>query len=132
MTNLAYFVCAHPEARRRAALFCEKAPDGTVVKFCEPTRTLDQNALMWATLTDIARQVEWPVDGVMQLLEPEDWKHVLSAGVRKEQRIAQGVSGGFVMLGTRTSRMTKKEMAALIEFAQFFGDSKGVVWSEKP
>lgn len=96
-----------------------------------PTRTLEQNDLMWAVLTDIARQVEWPVDGKLQLLEPEDWKDILSAGLRKSQRIAQGIEGGFVMLGQRTSRMTIGNMSELIELAYAFGAEHGVVWHEQ-
>lgn len=95
------------------------------------TRTLDQNALMWAVLTDIARQVEWPVDGKLQHLEPEDWKDILSAGLRKTQRVAQGIEGGFVMLGQRTSRMTIGDMSELIELAYAFGAEHGVVWGEQ-
>lgn len=92
-------------------------------------RTLEQNNKMWAVLTDIANQVEWPVDGKLQKLTPEDWKDILTAGLRKEQRVAQGVEGGFVMLGQRTSKMTIGEMSDLIEFAHMFGAEHGVVWN---
>lgn len=92
-------------------------------------RSLDQNAKLWACLADISRQVEWPVNGVMQRLEPEEWKDILSAGLKKTNRIAAGVEGGYVLLGTRTSRMTVSEMAELIEFIQWFGAERGVQWS---
>ena len=93
-------------------------------------RSLSQNAKLWPMLTDVARQVQWPVDGVMQELAPEDWKDILTAGVRREQRVAQGIEGGFVMLGSRTSKMRKKEFAELIEFIYWFGSERGVKWSE--
>lgn len=93
-------------------------------------RSLSQNRKLWPMLTDISKQIEWPVDGAMQLLEPEDWKDILSAGVRKEQRVAQGIGGGFVMLGSRTSKMRKKEFVELIEFIYWFGSERGVQWSE--
>lgn len=96
-----------------------------------PTRTLEQNDLMWAVLTDIARQVEWPVDGKLQRLEPEDWKDILSAGLSKSQRVAQGIEGGFVMLGQRTSRMNIGDMSDLIELAYAFGTEHGVMWHEQ-
>lgn len=94
------------------------------------TRSLAQNEKMWAVLTDISRQVKWPVDGAMQFIEPEDWKHVLSAGLKRHQRVAQGVDGGFVILGQRTSQMSIREMCELIELAQAFGVEHGVSWSE--
>lgn len=93
------------------------------------TRSLEQNALMWSCLTDLSRQVDWPVDGRLQKIAPEDWKHILSAGTKQAQRVAQGIEGGFVMLGQSTSKMTKGEMVELIELAHHFGDSRGVVWS---
>jgi hypothetical protein len=94
----------------------------------QPTRTLEQNAKMWCVLTDIASQVQWHVDGKLQYIEPEDWKDILTAGLKKTQRIASGIEGGFVMLGDRTRRMTIGQMVELIEFAHWFGAEHGVVW----
>ena len=96
----------------------------------EPLRSDDANAKMWAMLHDVSAQVEWPVDGVLQKLPAEDWKVILTAGLKRSQRIAQGIEGGIVVLGSRTSRMTQKRMSELIELIQFFGDSKQVQWSD--
>lgn len=93
------------------------------------TRSTEQNALLWSCLTDLSRQVDWPVDGRAVKLDPEEWKDILSAGLKKTQRVAQGIEGGFVMLGQRTSRMTVAEMSDLITLAHAFGDSRGVRWS---
>lgn len=89
-------------------------------------RSLNQNALMWVLLGDISKQLQWPVDGMLQKLSSEDWKDVLTAGLTKEQRIAQGINGGFVMLGARTKRMTKPQMGELIEFIHYFMAENGV------
>ena len=62
-------------------------------------RTEAQNNLMWSRLTDLANQVEWTVNGKAQLISPNDWKEITTAGLRKEQRIASGIDGGFVVLG---------------------------------
>lgn len=99
------------------------------VKELKPSRSLDQNALMWSVLTDISRQVKWPVDGKLQTLEPEEWKEIMTAGLTKSQRVAQGIEGGFVMLGSRTSRMTIAEMTDLITLCHAFGAERGVQWS---
>jgi hypothetical protein len=101
-----------------------------VVEECQPTRTLEQNSKMWAVLGDIARQVQWHVDGKLQYLEPEDWKDILTAGLKKHQRIAAGIEGGFVMLGIRTRKMKIAEMIELIEFGLWFGTERGVKWGE--
>ena len=89
------------------------------------TRSLEQNSLMWAALTDISRQVEW----YGEKLSPEDWKHVLSSSLRK-QRAVPGIDGGFVVLGLSTSKMSKEEMSELLELAMAFGAQKGVVFCE--
>lgn len=88
------------------------------------TRSLDQNAKMWAVLTDIAKQVEW----YGQMLKPEEWKHILSASLKK-QKAVPGIDGGFVVLGLSTSKMTVSEMRDLIELAHAFGAEHGVDFS---
>lgn len=101
-----------------------------VLRLGRERRSLDQNAKLWPMLEDIAKQVEWMVDGQMQRLSKEEWKDILTAGVKKHQRVAAGVEGGFVMLGAHTSRMNKREFSALIEFIYWFGTEKEVTWSE--
>jgi hypothetical protein len=96
----------------------------------DPPRTLDQNDKMWAMLGDIAKQVKWPVNGREQWITPDDYKDIFSAELKKEQRIAQGLSGGFVLLGLRTHKLKKREMSDLIEIMYAFGAERGVVWSE--
>ena len=88
-------------------------------------RSLPQNAKMWAALTDISKQVDWYGDK----LSPEDWKTMLTASLRK-QRAVQGIDGGFVVLGTSTSKMTKEEMSELLELAIAFGVDRGVVFND--
>ena len=100
-----------------------------VVTIKTDSRTLAQNAMLWSILRDLARQVEWVVNGRLQFIGEEDWKNILTAGLTKEQRVAEGIDGGFVLLGSRTSEMSSKEMSDLIEFAYAFGSPRGVRWS---
>ena len=97
-------------------------------------RTELQNRKMWPMLADIARQVDWPVliDGrvTVRKLDKEAWKHILTAGLEKQQLLAQGIDGGWVLLGSKTSQMSLKKMRDLIDLIQHFGDSKGVEWSD--
>ena len=94
----------------------------------KPTRTLDQNSRLWALLTDVSRQVQWPVDGRLQRLSPEEWKDIFTAAHTKGQRVAQGIDGGFVMLGERTSRMNIGDMTDLQTLIEAFGAEHGVVF----
>ena len=81
------------------------------------TRSQAQNRLMWPILTDFSKQLQWPVDGRMVTMTPDEWKDVLSAAFRGESvRLAMGLSGGVVLLGQRTSKFTKKEFGEWIEF----------------
>jgi hypothetical protein len=130
MSVLRHFVLAHDQARAGVAEFAKAAPAGTVVEFKEPTRTLEQNARMWAMLGDIAKQVQWPVDGELRWLDTDEWKQILSAAMKRELRIARGVDGGQVILAPRTSRMTKRELSDLMEVIAAFGAAREVVWSE--
>ena len=84
-------------------------------------RNLNQNAKMWACLTDISKQVNWYGNH----LTPDEWKEVISASL-KRQKVVPGMDGGFVVIGARTSKMTKKEMSELLELATAFGVQKGV------
>ena len=101
-----------------------------IVRPVKSRRTLEQNAKLWAMLGDISRQVEWPVNGVMQKLDSEDWKALMTAAARQEIRMAQGINGGVVMLGESTKRMTVAELGDVIECMYVFGADKGVSWSE--
>jgi hypothetical protein len=76
---------------------------------------------MWANLEDIAQQVVW----YGQKLDKQEWKDVLTAGLKK-QKIVPGIEGGFVVIGARTSKMSVAEMNELIELATMFGTQQGV------
>ncbi|MGH8037182.1 MAG: recombination protein NinB [Stenotrophomonas sp.] len=102
----------------------------------EPKRTLDSNACMWATLADIARQVEWPHTDVagnwkIGLMSSDAWKAILTAGFEQEMRQAQGIGGGTVMLGARTSQYSRRKMGDFLEFTHAWGAEKGVKWSAR-
>ena len=114
------------EDRARVVNWTQQAPPGTRVEFREGKRTLDQNAIMWARLTEIAQQVEW----YGQKLSADDWKDVFSASLRKA-RVVPGLDpGSFVPLGMRTSDMSKEEMGALLDLMDAFAAERGVVFHE--
>ena len=92
-----------------------------VLSLTPETRSLAQNARLWAMLTDISKQVDW----YGRKLSPEEWKHVFSAALKK-QDVVPGLDGGFVVLGLSTSKMTKAEMGDLQTLMEAFGADKGV------
>lgn len=92
-----------------------------VVEIKPETRTLAQNARLWAMLTDVAKQVNW----YGRKLSEEEWKHVFTASLAK-QDVVPGIDGGFVVLGKSTSKMTKPEMSELQDLIEAFGAQQGV------
>lgn len=128
MTDTRTFILRDSAIRERCATFI-RSLDGVyqvTVKLFESKRTLEQNAALWALLTEISEQVEW----YGQFYEPEAWKDILTAGLKK-QRFAPGIEGGLVVLGARTSKMSVREMSELLEFAKWFAVEKGVRFSAR-
>lgn len=121
------FHLAHDLARRRAVAAVAEAPAGYVVTVSEPTRSLDQNAAQWPILEAFSRQLDWPVNGKMVRMSPEEWKDVLSAAFRSDHvRLAMGLDGGVVMLGMRTSKMGKAQFSAWLDFLNATAIARGV------
>lgn len=114
----------HP-ARQNAAKAVLEAPEGYIVTIQEPTRNLIQNSRFWASLSDVSRQVDWHGNR----LTPEEWKDVFTAAL-KRQKVVPGIDGGFVVIGTRTSKMGKREFSELLELVYAFGAQHGVKFSD--
>ncbi|QZY66073.1 recombination protein NinB [Providencia rettgeri] len=106
------------------------------VKLSEPKRTKAQNDRMWATLTDLSKQVIWQG----QRYDKEDWKDLITVLNRqvngKAQRSAVslgsaiGLGGGIVYFGERTSKMRVRQIADVIECAHWFGSQNGVKFTD--
>ena len=122
----ALIVLNNAEARATASAWVQKAPPGTRLEFKKAKRTLEQNALLWSRLTEIARKVEW----YGEKLTAEDWKDVFSAALRKA-RIVPALEGtGYVQLGFRTSDMSKEEMNNMLALIDAFAAERGVTFNE--
>ena len=113
--------------RERVQAWAAKAPWGTRVTFQEAKRTTDQNARMWAMLTEVARQVKWHG----QRLSADDWKLVFLSALKQELRIVPNLDGtGFVQLGRSSSSLSVGEMADLMDLIAAFGAREGVTFAE--
>lgn len=121
-----YFVLTHEVARQRAIDAVKDAPSGYVVEIKEQKRNLQQNALLWALLTDISNQVDW----YGRKLTNEQWKHIFSAALSKQDVVPNLAGDGFVVLGKSTSKMTKREFSDLCELIFAFGAERGVKFTQ--
>lgn len=115
MTILRTYILAHDQARKLAAQACQDQPDGVVVTFREPTRTLEQNAAQWPYLQGFAEQKQACINGVMQWVTRDDWKDILTGVYRGEVRMAV-FDGKAIMLPLRTSKMGKRVFSDWMEF----------------
>lgn len=114
------------EQRALAASLIRIAPQDAVVTIKEPTRNTDQNARMWAMLSDVSRAKpdgrRWP---------PETWKAAFMHSLGHQVQFAEGLDGsGPFPLGFRSSRLTVRQMADLITCISEYGDRHGVRWTE--
>src|SRR5687768_11677256 len=126
MTDRQIIFLVGPTQKQFAHQCIDKAPADYVCQIKQKTRTLEQNALMWALLADLSKQVNW----YGQKLTSDEWKDVLSASLKK-QKVVPGIDGnGFVVIGARTSQMTKREMSDMCELIYAFGAEQGVIWTK--
>lgn len=113
--------------RAKAHLWVDNAPEGMLVKFQDPTRSIDQNAKMWAMLGDISKQIEH--NG--QKHSPEVWKRLHMHALGHEVQFLSGLNGEVFPAGFRSSELGVKEMSDLIEWMYSWGCQKGIIWSER-
>jgi len=108
--------------RETAHRVIDVAPVGSVVNVKPPRRTLDQNALMWAMLSDISRAKP---EG--RTLSPDVWKALFLHALDHAQRFEMALDGkGMVPVGFRSSRLSKEQMGDLIAFIQEWAARHGV------
>lgn len=125
MTDKLRFRLVHATARKMAKTAVMSAPDGWHVELKAPTRSLEQNALLWSRLGELSERLKWDGD----TLTPNEWKDLLTACLRK-QKVVRGIEGGLVFLGARTSQMTVAEMSDLLALMDAFAVERGVVFNE--
>ena len=112
--------------RRLAHQLIDHAPVDAVVKVSAAKRSDDQNAKMWAMLSDISRAKP---EGRMHI--PEVWKCIFMAALGHEVKFEMGLDNQFFPLGFKTSKLTKPEMSDLIEFIYAYASKHNIKWSEE-
>ena len=111
-------------SRRIALELIGAAPDFAVMEIKPPRRTEDQNAKMWAMLSDISRAKPGGRKAV-----PEVWKQLFMHACGHAVQFEVGLNGQPFPTRFKSSRMTVGQMADLITFIQQWGDERGVLWS---
>lgn len=118
-------ILGRPDVRDRAIRWITQAPAGTRVTFQEPKRSLEQNARMWAMLTDFASQVEH--NG--RKYSPDEWKVIFLHALGQEMRFVPSLDGRtFIPIGQRSSELSVSEMCQLQELIEAEGAQRGVLF----
>ncbi len=119
-------ILAGETQRHLAKKLIDVAPHGAVVNVREATRNADQNARLWAMLSDISRSRP---DGRTHTAEV--WKALFMNACGYEVQFLQGLDGNPFPSGFRSSRLSVRQMADLITYIASYGDQHGVRWSEQ-
>lgn len=111
--------------RAIARQLIDRAPPNAVVTIKEAARSDDQNAKMWAMLSDISRAKP---EG--RRMTADKWKAVFMQACGHAVQFEMGLDGAPFPVGYSSSRLSKSQMSDLIEFIYEYGARHGVKWSE--
>ena len=120
------FVLINEQVRRNAAAYCMVAPEGQFARFSDPTRTLEQNALMHGCFGDIAKQAKY----LGRVLVMPQWKtllisgHAVATGLGVD--MVPGIEGEFVNIRESSANMSVGRMSSVIEYSLAYGAMNGV------
>ena len=114
-----------PAQRTFAKSLIERAPVDAVVTIREANRTLDQNAALWAALSDISRAKP---EGRMHT--PEVWKCLFMSACGHAVQFEMGLDGKPFPVGFHSSRLTKSQASDLLDFVHEYGARHGVVFQD--
>ena len=120
------FRLVNDRVRYNAKRAIDEAEDGTVVKLGAETRRDAQNRKMWPMLQDLQRQVER-----FRTFSLEDLKLRFLNALGVEMRFLPTLEGeGMFPVGMKSSELTVRQFAGLIELIYAEGAKHNVRWSE--
>lgn len=120
----ALLVLETPADRQKAVHWIGKAPLGTRVEFKASKRTLPQNDLMWALLTEFAERYSHNNNKY----EPSQWKSIFLHAFGREVAFLPSLDGKtFLPIEMSSSDLSKEEMTDFIEFILKEAAERGVI-----
>ena len=127
MSSRALVIINTPADRSRIISWANKAPVGTRVEWKAPKRSLAQNDLFWAALTDVAGHMKQHGRDHTT----EEWKLLFLHAWGREVRFLPALDNKSVVpVGQSSSDLSKEEMASLIEWIFAWGAENGVAFNE--
>jgi NinB protein len=110
--------------RTRASAAIMQAPAGSIVKVAAPSRTLDQNALFHAILSEVSAAKPGG-----RRLTPDMWKAMFMHACGYEGQFLNGLDGNPFPIGFRSSKLSKAQMRELIDWISAWCAENGVTLS---
>jgi len=107
--------------REYAHKLVAQAPAGFVVTVKPQTRSGEQNALMWALLTEISKAKPHGREAT-----PESWKLLFMHACGHACQFEIGLNGQPFPVGFRSSQLTKEQMSDLIEYIHAYAAEAGL------
>lgn len=122
----AVLILSNDLVRQKAMAWVKNAPHNTRVEFKETKRTLPQNDLMWAMLTDLSKQAT--LGG--NKYSTDEWKCIFMDHLGREMKFLPKLEGaGFIPISHRSSDLSISEMGNLIELMHEWAAKNSFVFS---
>ncbi len=115
-----------PAQRAFAKQLVDIAPADATVIIKAATRTTDQNAKMWAMLSDISRAKPQGRKHTSEV-----WKCLFMSACGHAVQFEMGLDGRPFPVGFSSSKLSKAQMSDLIEFIYAYGAEHSVRWSDE-
>jgi hypothetical protein len=113
--------------RAKACRWAQGVPFGSRIEFKETKRTVPQNDLMWALLTDVAQQLEHGG----RKYNATQWKSIMLHGFGREIEFLPSLDlKSFIPIELSSSDLGKEEMTDFIEFILKEGTERGVTFTD--
>ena len=120
------FLLTGNRSRQQACAVIMQAPAYSTATIKPQKRSDEQNAKLWAMLSDVSRAKPGGRTHI-----PEVWKCLFMAACGHQVAFEMGLDNRPFPVGFKSSRLTKNEMMDLITFVQQWGDEQGVIWSNE-
>ena len=114
--------------RRMAVDMITRSPNGWRFSLRDAKRSDAQNDKMWAMIGDVMKS---PPEWFDRSLHKDDVKQVFMSGMFRELRMTRNADNdGFIPLAYRSSQLSVRQMADLIEYISAWGARNGVTFKD--
>lgn len=104
----------------------DAAPRMATVNVRPQTRSVHQNARMWAMLSEVSRQA----DHFGKKYTPETWKCIFMNAMGHSIKFVPGLEGEPFPIGFKSSRLSKSQMVDLQTYIEMYAANNGLILAD--